>query len=191
VRLTRLARTAGRDAGATIVAEPCDVPPVGRMAVLVDPVGAQFTVWEAAGREGAQLVNEPGAWAMSALRTPDPEVAREFYGRVFGWRAEAFGRPEAGVWMWRLPGYVGGEPEQPFPRDVVATMFRVDGEAAQWRPDFWVADADAAVATASELGGRVIEPPASAPGAPFRSAVLADPYGAEFSISQLVPDGAG
>jgi len=58
------------------------------------------------------------AWAMSALRTPDPDAAPAFYGAVFGWQAEPFGPAT----MWRLPGYVGGEPQQPVPRDVVAAM---------------------------------------------------------------------
>jgi predicted enzyme related to lactoylglutathione lyase len=67
-----------------------------------------------------------------------------------------------------------------------------DGPAT-WRPDFWIADADAAATAAGERGGQVVEPPAEFPGAPFRSAVLADGDGATFSISQLllVPAGNG
>ena len=57
---------------------------------------------------------------------------------------------------------------------------------ANWRPDFWIADVDRAAATAAERGGGVVEPPADVPGAPFKSAVVADPYGAAFSLSQLV-----
>ena len=117
---------------------PFDVPPVGRMAVLADPAGARFVAWEADGREGAQLVNEPSAWSMSALHTPDAAAAEEFYGSVFGWNRESFGGP---VSMFRLPGFVGGEPEQPVPRDVVAAMVDVgpdSGAPAGWRPDFWV-----------------------------------------------------
>jgi predicted enzyme related to lactoylglutathione lyase len=47
-----------------------------------------------------------------------------------------------------------------------------------------VSDTDATAATADELGGRVLAAPFDAPG--FRRAVLADPEGAEFSVSQLV-----
>jgi uncharacterized protein len=86
--------------------------------------------------------------------------------------------------MWTVPGYVGGEPQQPVPRDVVAAMVPAADGSARWTPDFWIADADAAAAKAEELGGRVIAPPAS--GEVGRSAVLADPAGAVFSISKVV-----
>jgi uncharacterized protein len=175
-----------RTAGGSVLVEPFDAPPAGRMAVVADPAGAAFSLWEAGDREGAQIVNEPSAWSMSALSTPDPERAKAFYGAVFGWETEGFDLGGAPVWMWRLPGFVGGEPQQPVPRDVVATMFGgADGPAA-WQPDFWIADADAAAAAAASGGGTVIEPPADVPGVDFRSAVLADPGGASFSISQLM-----
>ena len=170
-----------RDAGGAVVVEPFDVPPVGRMAVLDDPTGARFCAWEADGREGAQRINEPSAWSMSALHTPDPPRAQDFYRAVFGWEPEPFGP----AWMLRLPGYVGGEPNQPVPRDVVAMMFPGE-DTAHWRPDFWIADVDGAASTVSARGGRVIEAPAEFSGAPFKSGVLADPYGAEFSLSQLL-----
>ena len=50
-----------------------------------------FGAWEPGERKGAQLVNEPGAWAMSHLDTPDPAAAAAFYGAVFGWTTETFG----------------------------------------------------------------------------------------------------
>jgi predicted enzyme related to lactoylglutathione lyase len=110
-----------------------------------------------------------GASAGRVLRTPDPEGAKAFYGAVLGWTTEAFGP----MLLWRLPGYVGGVPEQPVPRDVVAAMARAgDGEAAHWRADFWIADADAAAARATQLGGSVVAGPEDA--GPFREAVLAD-----------------
>jgi hypothetical protein len=171
------AADAARGAGGTVLTEPFDVPPAGRMAVIADPAGATLCLWEARTREGAQLVNEPGAWAMSMLHTPDPEGAAAFYGALFGWTTEAFGP----FTMFRLPGYVGGLPEQPVSREVIATMTPADG-AAHWSVNFWVHDADAAAAKAAELGGRAVEPPSDSPG--FRNAVLADPSGVIFAISQ-------
>jgi len=188
----RAAADAGRAGGAVLV-EPFEVPPAGRMAVLADPTGASFCVWEPGERRGAQRVNEPGAWSMSALSTSDPDRAARFYGALFGWRTEPFSLGDAEVTMFRLPGYVGGEPEQPVPRDVVATMVpgapAGDGTAlARWGVDFWIDDVDAAVATAAELGGSVVVPPYDLP--MFRQAVLADPRGGGFTLTELVLDAA-
>ncbi len=172
--------------GGPVLIEPFDAPPAGRMAVVADPSGARFCLWEADVRQGAQLVNEPSAWAMSALNTDDPDAAQAFYGDLFGWRAEPFqAGPGVELWLWRLPGYVGGEPEQPVPRDVVAAMSKASAEAPVpgWSVDFWIDDADVAAASAPELGGRVVAPPSEMAG--FRRTVLADPYGAVFSASQL------
>jgi hypothetical protein len=167
-------------AGGQVALADYDAAPAGRLGVVVDPGGAATCLWQAQQRQGAQLVNEPSAWAMSLLNTPDPAVAEAFYGQLFGWQAEPFGD---GLWLWRLDGYVGGEPHQPAPRDVVAAMARSDGPAG-WAVDLWVSDADRAAATAPELGGQVLQPPAEQAG--FRRTVLADPQGAAFSASQLM-----
>src|SRR5260370_2255644 len=88
---------------------PVDAPPAGRLAVLADPSGAAVGVWQAGTREGAQLINEPSAWAMSTLHTADTEKAKEFYRAVFGWEPEQFGP----ITLWLLPGYVRGQHQQP------------------------------------------------------------------------------
>jgi uncharacterized protein len=167
-------------AGGRLVLEPLDAPDGGRVGVFADPAGAVLSAWQPGSHRGAQLVNAPGAWSMSMLTTHDPDGAAAFYGAVFGWRPEAFGP----MTMCRLPGYVGGEPEQPVPRDVVAVIGPPTADVApHWRADFWVDDADAVAARAAELGGTVPAPPRDAP--PFRQAVIADPQGAVFSVSQL------
>jgi hypothetical protein len=176
-----------RSAGGAVLAGPMDVEPAGRLAVIADPAGAVLCVWQPSTREGAQRVNEPGAWAMSLLSTPDQDAAEGFYGAVFGWQSETLD-PDNGIKLWRLPGYVGGEPSQPVPRDVVAVMapLRGNGDAgpAHWSIDFWVHDADEAAEQASAGGGQVVVAPHDTP--LFRQAVLADPWGAVFSISQLM-----
>jgi uncharacterized protein len=170
--------TTAAAAGGSLIREPFDSLDGGRIALVADPAGAVFGVWQPGEHRGAEVVNEPGAWAMSLLSTPDTDAATAFYGAVFGWQTEDFG----GATMWRLPGYVGGEPQQPVPRDVVAVM--TAGERAGWTPGFWVADADAAAAKATELGGTLIVPPFD--NGVGRTAVLADPAGAAFSVSKVV-----
>ena len=174
-------------AGGQVLAGPFDAPPAGRMAVLADPAGAAFCIWEAGTRAGAQLINAPSAWAMSLLSAPDPDAASAFYGRLFGWSAEPFDAGPGGqLWLWRLDGYLGGEPGQPVPRDVVAALAAASpgGAPPGWGVDFWTSNADAAAATVSELGGQVIAPPTD--DGMFRRTVLADPHGAVFSASQLL-----
>jgi predicted enzyme related to lactoylglutathione lyase len=172
------AAAAVTEAGGSLVREPFDSLDGGRMAIAADPAGGVFAVWQLGEHRGAAVVNEPGAWAMSMLSTPDPEAAKAFYGAVFGWETESFG-PAA---IFRLPGFVGGEPQQPVPRDVVAVMMQ--GDAAAWTPDFWVHDADAVATRADELGGSVLMPPSDT--GVGRTAVLADPAGAVFSVSKVV-----
>jgi len=174
--ITRIEQASG-----SLIGAPFKSPAGGRMAVVADPDGIGFCLWEPGEHHGAQLVNEPGAWAMSSLHTPDLEASRRFYGAVFGWQPEPFGDAT----LFRLPGYVGGEPGQPVPRDVVAVMTPTsDGVPPHWNVNFWVADTDATAAKAAQHGGSVLFAPFDTPG--FRNAVLADPQGAAFSISQLV-----
>jgi len=174
-----------RAAGGAVLAAPFDSLDGGRMTVIADPTRGTIAAWQLGEHRGAELVNEPSAWAMSFLNTPDPEGAAAFYGEVFGWQTESFGPAT----MFRLPGYVGGEPSQPVPRDVVATMMEApDAKHAYWAVNFWVADVDGVAAKTAELGGTVIEAPAEIPGLPMKEGVIADPDGARVSVTQLLLD---
>jgi uncharacterized protein len=174
-------------AGGSVVMEPFPSLDGGRIAVVADPVEATFGVWQPGAHTGAQLVNEPGAWSMSALNTPDPDGAKAFYGHVFGWGSETLDLGTVEVTLSRLPGYVGGQPGQPVPRDVIATMAPMAaGEAPpRWSIDFWVDDVDATAERAAKLGGEVVTLPYDIPVAALRQAVLADPQGAAFSVTKV------
>lgn len=176
-----------RDAGGSVIVEPIESLEGGRLAIVADPAGATFAAWEQARHKGAQAINEPGAWAMSVLVTPDPEGAKRFYGEVFGWTTRAFGLGDEEVTMFALPGYVGGEPEQPVPRDVVATLAPPgvgDGAPPHWSVDFWIRDPDEAARITAEMGGQVLAEPFDIPDIGMRQAALADPQGASFTITR-------
>ena len=88
--------------------------------------------------------------------------------------------------MWTVPGYVGGEPEQPVPRDVVATCCRRAAREAplpHWSVDFWISDVDEAAAKVPELGGKVLAALRRAEHRP-RQGAFSDPQGATFSLTQ-------
>src|SRR5919202_914253 len=68
-----------------------DAGPAGRTATCADPDAATFRLWQPRRRLGAQLVNAPGAWNFSNLRTTDPKTALAFYAAIFGWVADDLG----------------------------------------------------------------------------------------------------
>ena len=189
------------DAGGKTLMEPFDVMDAGRMAVLADPEGAAFCLWQAKESKGAQIVNEAGSLNFNGLNTRDVEGAKSFYGSVFGWQALTL---EGGGQMWTLPGYADhleqGDPglrkrmaEGGAPagfEDVVATINPIPDDQpevpAHWSVTFAVDDADATAAKATELGGKVIVPPFDAPW--VRLTVLADAQGATFIASKFVPE---
>jgi len=64
-----------KELGGTVMMEPFDVMEHGRMAVVADPAGATFSVWQPRHNIGAQVVNEPGAFCWNELYTTDPRRA--------------------------------------------------------------------------------------------------------------------
>ncbi len=196
-----------RAAGGHVLRDPFDVMDgAGRMAVVTDPEGAPFCVWQAEQHRGAQIVNEPGACNFNSLNTRDAEGAKSFYHSVFGWETLDLG--DTGVMMWRLPGY-GDFLELSDPglrkrmadtaaapegfEDVVATLNPIAEDQAeipaQWSVTFAVGDADATAERAAELGGRVLLAPFDAPW--VRMTVITDPQGATFTASKFVPENRG
>ena len=166
--------------GGTVYMPPMDVMEAGRMAVFADPAGAVIGVWQPGQHMGAQLVNEPGTYCWSELMTDDLAAAKSFYKAVFGWGAETQG-PEGpgGYTEWKVDGRsVGGMMAKP------DTM--PPGTPSFWGVYFAVADTDASVAKAEELGATVVMPAADIE--PGRFAVLADPVGAMFNILALKPE---
>ena len=77
-----------REAGAALQDEPYEVAPAGRMAVLDDPQGAAFGLWQAYDFPGAGLVNDVGAMVWQHLATNDVDAAKDWYSGLFGWTWE-------------------------------------------------------------------------------------------------------
>ena len=158
--------------GGALLAEPMDVPGAGRMSVALDPAGAAFGVWQAAGSIGVEIYNEPGALAWNDARQPDPDAARRFYGEVFGYHYQ----PVQGA----PPDYttfdIGGDPLG----GMGPMMGAPAGTPAHWLTYFSVADADAAAAAATAGGGSVLGGPDDTPYG--RMALLTDRNGAVFAV---------
>jgi predicted enzyme related to lactoylglutathione lyase len=162
-----------RELGATALIEPRDVGvpgvDVGRMALLADPQGAAFALWQPGLHIGAQLVNEVGAMVWNQLATTDVEAAMAFYGELFGWTTEPFEDATQAYWNIRnSAGWLNGG-VMPLPAEDVPP---------HWQVSFSVRDIQDIVRLAQELGGAVLLPPTST--AVGDIAVLRDPAGALF-----------
>jgi predicted enzyme related to lactoylglutathione lyase len=169
------------DAGGEIVVEPMDVTDIGRMAYFADPAGAVFGVWQPKSFAGADIVNEPNSLCWNEVLTRDADAGKVFYPAVFGWDAtkpQFEGAPDSYT-VWELDGaMIAGmmQMSEPyFPPEV----------PAHWAVCFAVADCDATVAKARELGAQIaMEPMDMAIG---RFANIVDPQGAAFSVMQAAP----
>lgn len=174
ITVTSADETAERAAqlGATVHAPAFDVFDAGRMAVVQDPVGAFFLVWEPKAHIGASLVNVPGALTWNELATPDLEASERFYGELFGWSTEPL-------------------PDSPIPYRVIKnadghtnggiSAMVPEGTPPHWLVYFGAEDVDRAIAKVGELGGATMMEPTDI-GRAGRIAVARDPQGAVFAL---------
>jgi predicted enzyme related to lactoylglutathione lyase len=164
--------------GGKVLAPPFDVMDAGRMAVLQDPTGAVFQVWQANRSIGAKILEEPGALCWTELNTRDTKAAEAFYTGLFGWSAK-HSAPSAGMEYTEFS--VNGKPSigmMPINEHMPAHV------PSYWMPYFQVANADASVAKAQELGGKVMVPATDIPNT-GRFSIVTDPQGAMFAVFEL------
>ena len=166
-----------KELGANVHAPAFDVMQAGRMAVIQDPQGAFFMVWQPREQIGAALVNAPGALVWNELGSPDLDASSAFYSALFGWTIAPFeGSPEPYLSIKNAGANNGGiRPLSP------------PGTPPHWLVYFGVQDLDPALAKLSELGGTTIAGPIDIQIA--KIAIVADPQGAVFALyaGQLEP----
>jgi predicted enzyme related to lactoylglutathione lyase len=161
-------------AGGKVEMGAFDVMEHGRMAVLADPSGAFFSVWQAKEHKGTAIHRQPGTPCWLELSSPAPELAKPFYRDVFGWKF--------------VDGSAGGEYPHIVNDDhmiggVAPVSERVAAAPPYWLVYFETADCDATAATAKEMGATILAGPFSMPNV-GRIAVLADPQGAVLALFQ-------
>ena len=163
------------EAGGTVHAQPFDVAEAGRMALVQDPTGAMFGLWQAGNRAGAETLHQPGAMDWFELATHDPEKAGAFYEKVLGWtvNAEEFdGTPYTTCLRGEEP-VAGILPAEALP----------EGVAPNWSLYFAVKDCAATVEKAQQTGGELLFGPHEMPRV-GQFAGLRDPQGAAFAVIQ-------
>jgi predicted enzyme related to lactoylglutathione lyase len=158
--------------GANLIAPPFDVMDIGRMAVVADPQGATFCLWQAKKHIGATIRGETGTLCWNELMTSDIVGARDFYTRLFGWNLKP--SPEYTEINVGKTG-VGG---------MMQMSSDMQGMPAYWTPYFAVGNCDATAEKAKSLAAQVYVKPADIPNV-GRFSVLSDPQGAMFDIIQV------
>ena len=157
-------------AGGKIGMGPMDVMDQGRMAILHDPTGAGFAIWQARKHRGA-AEGTPGTVTWHDLNTPKPKVAGKFYTKVFGWTLgdENYSGNQYHLFKLGKEGVCGMWP---------GPMKKMP---PSWLTYWRVADCAKTVAKAKRLGGRILLGATTVPDM-CRFAVVKDPQGAVFGV---------
>jgi predicted enzyme related to lactoylglutathione lyase len=161
--------------GGTLHAPSFDVMDVGRMSAMSDPTGAVAYLWQPKQHIGAGLVNVPGAFCWNELGTRDPDAAQRFWSELLGWEFELVSETPA-YWSIRNGSRTNGGMRAlgaETPPDV----------PAHWLVYFTAESIDATCETAKSAGGQVLVPKTQA-GGDNTFAVLADPAGAVFGLTE-------
>ena len=162
-------------AGGHVLRPAADIPGVGRFAVVTDPQGAEFMLFQPQPSDAPPppAPGTPGTVGWHELHADDGPAAVAFYSDLFGWTAaEAIDMGKFGVYQtFEIDGVL-----------VAGIMTRMpDTLTSGWRYYFRVEAADAATARVVGAGGRVTSPPHQVHNGDWIAHAV-DPQGAEFRL---------
>lgn len=158
------------DSGGTVLVDPMTVMEHGRMAIVKDPVGGQFGLWQGINHIGCQVVNEANTLLRNDLVTANPEPAREFYASVFDFTLD---RDD------NQPGVDFTFLRRPDGHEIGGIVGDSSATKSMWDTMFLVHDIDEAVRKAVDTGGSASTPDDTPYG---RIVQITDPFGAEFTV---------
>lgn len=150
-------------AGGAVQLPPMPVGDLGMMAVVADPSGVSFGLWQPGTHRGLLTTAEPGHAAWFELASAHHEQTLQFGREVFGWHtASVADAPDC----YSVASVDGEE---------AVGLLSTDGDA-RGSVYLQVIDADAAQERASSLGATVVQ---TATDTPYgRVVTLTDPTGA-------------
>ncbi|SDJ52601.1 hypothetical protein SAMN05444157_3800 [Frankineae bacterium MT45] len=167
-------------AGGQVISPPMEVMDLGSMAILQDPAGGMFGLWQAGKHTGFQKYNEPGSVTWDEHHSKNFTASTPFYATVFNWGLEVMSDTDD---FRYTTATVNGETVAGL---MDSSSFLPAEVPSHWGVYFSVASTDEAIAKAVELGGTVLRP---AEDTPFgRIADLVDPTGAPFKLHQATPE---
>ena len=150
----------------------------GTMAILQDPTGAFFGVWQPHTMRGAQLIGEANTYGWAELNSRGVKTAVPFYKKLFGWGEKksemADGSQDYTEFLASGESIAGGMEINPMiPTEV----------PSYWQIYFTVDDVDTAHKKAKDLGAQEMLAPQDFPGGRF--SILSDPQGASFGLLKM------
>jgi uncharacterized protein len=167
--------------GGKIVKEPFPVGEFGTMAIVLDPLGGAFGLWQPAKPEdtGGDYKGVEGSWIWNELTTKDPDKSVAFYKAIGGFEIETMTHEGPG------PG--------PDRYEILTSdgkgrggIMKLHGVPQMWMPYVKVANTDETVDKAKRLGATCKMPPETMPNV-GRLAVIIDPLGAPLGILKPSP----
>lgn len=166
-----------KELGGSVKHEPTDIPNMGRFAVLADPQGAVFGVFQ--GSKGMEALSRTdlGGLGWAELNTVDWKSAWKFYSALFGWQKVA---------SMEMPGLGEYFMFGPTPDGESTIGGMSDAVKGGEFPPHWlyyinVKNVDEAAKRIPELGGKVITQPMDVPGG-SRIINAQDPQGGNFAL---------
>ncbi|MBK8172542.1 MAG: VOC family protein [Sandaracinaceae bacterium] len=157
------------DAGGQCVNGPMDIPNIGRMSTVIDPQGADVSIYRAA--KGDSLLGRPsaGEFCWESLNSTDLAASKTFYANVFEWQS---GSVKAGDVFTPK-----GMPET----QCASVNPAPPGAPASWLSHILVKNLTEASDRAKRNGGKVLMDKVPVTGMGEFS-VVQDPQGAVFSL---------
>lgn len=161
--------------GGKILKEPTEIPETGTFAVLADPQGVVFAVFQSTRGMPEDAPAEVKQFSWHELATTDWEGAFDFYAKLFDWsKTEDMDMGEMGIYrmygfgQWPLGGMFNKPAEMPVPA---------------WLYYIKVPDVNATVETVKAEGGQVLMGPMEVPGGSGDLiAQCLDPQGVAFAV---------
>ena len=158
--------------GGKVLMAPMVMGDKGTYAVVADPLGAVFALWQPAKAEAGEYRGTPGAFCWNELYTEDVAASVKFYEAIAGMTDKPMDMGPGGVYHVLESAGKGraGIVKSPMP-----------GIPQHWMPYVHVANVDESLAKAKRLGADIKVPAVTAPGV-GRFAVFTDPQGASLGI---------
>lgn len=165
--------------GAEILEDAFDIPEAGSMAMVREPNGALFSMWQPKQHIGMQVKYEPGAPCWFELDTNDVAASEEFYCSAFEWTtAKDPNNP-----VYTLFNNCGATPANVNVGGMMEIMPEWGEVQPNWLVFFQVDNVGASVQLAAKIGGEALHEIMDFPYG--RLTTLKDPQGGVFGLMEM------